>query len=231
MTNDRDLRRLLPVLDDETAAPPELVERVWADVVTMLTDHPQRTASPDDAVVAHLEPRRAFGRAERRTAARLVLAAAAVVLVGVAAVAFVGRPTTEQDGGVASVPVPVPPSLPSSTVPVPATTAPPEAQTLAEACSAFRVAVGDSDPLSSLEPSELPSAAAISTWVDGLGRLIADIERLDAPVEADQLLALRLIRTALRSALDDVDAGDDVAARIALSNAAARLDAAPPDCL
>ncbi|NNE12951.1 MAG: hypothetical protein HKN41_11995 [Ilumatobacter sp.] len=228
MTDDRDLRRILPFLDDEAAAPPELVERVWADVAPMLTDRRERPAAAESGVTRlHLD--RDPVRPESRPTLRLAAAAAAVVLVGVAAIAFVGRRSSEPDGGVSSVPVSVPPSVVVTTAP--ATTATPEAPSLTAACEAFRVEIGDSNPLELGEAPTLPSTASISTWVDALGRLITEIERLDEPVEADQVLALQLMRTALRTALDDIEAGDPDAARIALINAAARLDSTPPDCL
>ena len=109
-------------------------------------------------------------------------------------------------------------SQPTSVAPDPAPS------TVGEACAAFRNAVADAaiEPIESPTRDDLP---AIQAWVDGLGVLLSDLDRIGPPDDAaEQVLSLQLLRTALRSSIDDIEAGETAAAATALENASRRRE-------
>lgn len=212
--NDRDLRDLLASLDDVEPAPPELVERVWRDVQGLLVDGVETSPGDVDAAadVVSIEWVDASSRRRVRRRGGVWLAVATVtMLVGLAIVTFALSGSGPDD-------VAVDPEPPGSVEP--ADTRP---DRIDGACAAFRGAVADASPFAGEVASE--TGPAIEIWVDALGTLIGDVDRIGLPEGAEgQLLTLQLLRTALRASELGLADGDVDGAATALANAAGHRD-------
>lgn len=220
--NDQDLRHMLPLLDRVEEAPPKLVERLWSELEDLLDREGASTDTIPVVVGAD-----AHDRQEWRTRGVLLAAAAVVLVVGVAVLSLVRNTpaVTDVDSSAAadveSIDA-VPVTSPRASVSPDA-----HAETVAEACTVFRDSTAGATPLDSSGSPTLDDIKAIQIWVEGLGALLSDIDRIGLPDAAtDQRLSLQLLRTALRSSIDDIQRGDIADAATALENASRHRDAA-----
>jgi hypothetical protein len=220
--HDDDLRQLLPTLDRIEPAPPELVERLWHELQPVLDDGAT-------GKVATLRPHRTPTTGGRHQWTMLAAVAAVVAVFAAGVVLLTSRGEPSEPDAVADPPRTGTelPDVVGTTVPTsPTPTTTPGPATVEAACDAFRRTVVELVPFESLQISP-PGIEPLATWVEGLGTLLSDIDRIGRPADsADQYLSIQLLRTALRTAMDvDIEAGNDADALTVLANARRHLEA------
>ena len=226
--SDQDLRGLLAALDEVQPAPTELVERVWRDVESLLTDgrdarRPDGAAASD--VVLDLYVEAAAPPAGLRPPWSWLAVAAGLLLVALVFVAAERVRDEAEDVAVDQAPS-------SSLAPLESRPA-----TLEAACAAFRTSTAD---LMSIDDERvLDDAGAIRAWLDALAVLAEDLDRLGPPESTgdhEPTVQLLLLRSALRNVELRLDDGDTERAATSLANAARhraslrRADTAISDC-
>lgn len=204
--NDDELRALLGTLDRVEPAPPDVVDRVWTDVESLLSrSRPAPTAS--NVVMLPTVEEAPGGPPEPRHRTIWTAVAGLILIVGLGVFSFVreGAPDPTVPGQSE------PPSVATTTVPEPIT--------LERVCATFRASVAGVASLG--DDSFDGDEEALRVWGEALDGLIDDVDAgglLDAT--DPHRLDLRLLRTALRTA--EISLADDrrTDAATAVSNAA-----------